>query len=121
MRLPAPNSQGVDEPTAHYGARLLMFIVAEDITATLDDSQLELALHATIRFKTEDTCVYECIHQTKLTIMAALAGRKQIQIELAKLEEMRSKLKGTPGTSPVPLSPLPKTNPPANQKQEVPF
>jgi hypothetical protein len=44
--IPFPPAPHVDEPRAHYGARLFAWIIETGVTVTLDDDALELATYA---------------------------------------------------------------------------
>jgi hypothetical protein len=46
--LPCPDPRRLDETAVDFGARILAFLLAENVTATVDDEALEAANHAAV-------------------------------------------------------------------------
>lgn len=77
-RLPEPPAPRHDEPRAHYGARLLCWLVDTQCTATVDTDALELAAYCAVeasRASGYATVVYDRLSALRHQIAQAIAAR----------------------------------------------
>lgn len=77
--LPTLTARGTDEPAILYGARALMFVLAEHCTAPLDDDALEAAEHAALVAVAAPeiaTPALVNLNAARLLIAATLRGRQ---------------------------------------------
>lgn len=121
MLPPKPAPESLDTPLT-YGGRLFAFVLATEVTATLDTSDLELALHTSQLPLSPDTTpdVRERIARTRALIFGALRGR---QADAARAATAIGKLfGGSENEGPMaPLEPTPVLHPPSGAKVEIPF
>lgn len=115
-----PQPDPLDTPLT-YGGRLFAFVVATEVTATLDTADLELALHTSQLPLSSDTtlAVLERVARTRALIFGALRGR---QAEAARTAVAVAQLFGGENEGPMaPLEPAPVLHPPSGVKVEIPF
>jgi hypothetical protein len=76
--LPTVQARAADETAVDYGARVLAFLLAEAVTATVDDEALEAANHAAmyaVAARGILPAAVDRIAEVRRTILATLARR----------------------------------------------
>lgn len=119
-----------NEPIAIYGLRVIKFILETNVTATLTDDALEAASYSIMGLQTfkvvkasNDYSTVGLISDIGLAKFAEVGRLISVVQKGRRQEEKDSKLSGASKvykdgiaanpSSPVPLAPKPKTNPPA--------
>lgn len=92
QRLPEPLPQPADQTVEQYALSLFRFVLATDVTATLSDTQLELAgyagAYAATIYETVPP-VRESVSKARHLIARAIARRTQDAAERAELDRAR--------------------------------
>lgn len=92
--LPTCPARQTGETTQAYGLRVLAFVVAEEVTATLDDEALEQALHASIAVVASKDMHAGALERVQLTraTMSSVLRRRRSDAELeAQIKALRPK------------------------------
>ena len=112
------------ESAVDYGARILRYLIAHEITATLSDDDLALADHAAVyavQGRYDDVRVYARISAVRHLIAGCQRWRKAALAEPAS-EPAPVGAPETPNLGPMArLIPVPVQQPPAGQRVHVEF
>lgn len=115
--LPTPPHAELGEGTQHYGVRLLMFVVETQVTATMSESELELAAYVVpvaMWGKGKDgtdLLVVEAIRAAAALVSAALLRLRKLTAEEETAREAKA-AQAVEGGQKSPLLPSPKGQPP---------
>jgi hypothetical protein len=116
--LPQPPALTADTTTVQRGLAILAFVIEHHCTATVTDLDLESADHAGIVASAAPgmlVAVYDRISTARTAIRKALQYRATLCPQQSMIDAStasQGRLGGNP-SSPVPLQPLPRHNPPA--------
>jgi len=120
-RLPDPPTRTPGEPVVYYGARVLQFLIASECTAVLSDESLALAEHAAVYAVASHDISPEALtrinrirHLIALILRFRAIGATEINVPDAAPQHAE-------GSAPVPIHPVPLTQPPAAGKVLINF
>lgn len=123
-RLPELPPVGADETIAEYGIRVLAFVLATDVTATLTDRDLDLADHAyAIAISSAGILpiAVDRLSAARMRILRTLQARQRAQPAPARVSPQPAPIVSRPGGRLTPLQPAPISRPPAGQLVDLRF